>query len=635
MPRPGLQLVGGKLAFVLQQYALLGVFAAAAYGLGRPLAGWIHGAGRLSRMLSVPLQIAAGIGVSMVTLFAAGVLGHLSAPVIGALILIGLGLAAGTFLRPPSPQGPATSPLDALTSTLRRVPPGAWWWTAVAVGAGLTLLVTPLWPPQAWDELAYHLPYARYWADQGALTVNPWLRYPLSAYNMNLLYAAALIFGSDVLPHLLHGLTGTLTALLTFGVAARFMDWRSGLVAVVLLVYATRWGWANAYVDLGIMLFWTAAFAALALRYALGDRRFSYLAAFFAGIAVGIKYQGLFYLPVFVVLALTVERRPAVVIRAALVFIAVGGYWYLRNWVISGDPVHPIGGNLFGFWLWNPGDLAGQYGDLEQVRSWRDWLFLPALGAPLFWRGATPFERGLLVSAAAALALWYSASGYWRYALPVYPMLGLLSASVIVELWSRTALTTSLAARWRRLDPRLRWTFATLVLLVVARTAVRDNSRAWERVFPVGEDRDAYLAQQFPGYALMRALGAAPVQTLYQLGFEGELYYLGDSVRGDWFGPGRYADVMALAPDAGALARHLGALGADGLLVNLAREPFSTQSWDPALVDFFEPLGRSDRAALYRLRATGRGDAGDLSVGRPGDPADGAPQSAQPGATRR
>lgn len=593
--------MAAKLAFALQQYALLAVFAVAAYGLGVPLAAWTRHATQHSRLLSIPLQVSAGLGFMMVLLFVAGVLGSLRAPVIAVMLLLGFGLAGWSLLRGRGALS-GVSGHASLATRFDRIPRRAWWWMAFAGIAGLPLLIAPLSPPMAWDELAYHLPYARLWAEGGALTVDPWLRYPLSAYNLNLLYAAALALGSDVLTHLLHALTGALTAALTFGIARRFMDWRVGLVAVLLLVYTTQWGWSNAYVDLGVMLFWSAAFASLALRHADGDARFSYLAAAFAGIAIGIKYQGLFYLPVFLLLGLAVERRPVVILRAACILAAIGGYWYLRNYWISGDPVHPIGGSLFGFWLWDEADLAAQYADLDGVRGWRDWLFIPALAAPLLWRGATAFRRGLMLVAAAALAVWVAASGYWRYAVPVYPMLAILSAWSLVELWSRAGLATRLASMARRPAPRFPLVFPVLVLVLLAIVMVRETHRAWDRVLPSDDQRAAYLAKRLGGYDLMRSFGEAPVQTPYQLGFEGEVYYLGRSVRGDWFGPGRYTDTLALTQDAGALSLHLRGLGADGLLVNLAREPFATQTWDPRMPDYFQLVGRSDRAVLYRLR---------------------------------
>jgi hypothetical protein len=588
-----------KFAFILGNYALLGVFATSAFGWGRPLAGWIRGSLDRGSLFVLPLQLSAGIGVIMVALFTAGILSQFNAPVVAGLLLIGVALALAPLAR----QLARDDGRMVLTATsFRQTPESFWWLLAIATIALLPSLLAPLKVPLAWDELMYHLPYARFWAEHGALTVNEWLRYPLSAYNMNLLYGASMLFGSDVFPHLLHALTGALTAVLTFAVARRFFDWRVGLIAVVMVLRATRWGWSNAYVDLALMLFWSCAFAALALRHEHGDPRFSYLAAFFAGIAVGIKYQALFYLPAFVVLALIVEQRSAVIARAVLVFTAIGGYWYLRNALVSGDPLHPIGGPLFGFWLWNVSDLVGQYGDLDRVRSWPKWFFLPALGATLLWRGSTPVQRGLLLSTGTAVALWYLVSGYWRYLVPIYPMLALLSAYVLVELWTRSGAGARLINLLSRLNQRLRRVLLSLVLAVVTVNALDDASRVLGQVLPDQQARGDYLARRFGGYALLRSLGSDPERPLYQLGFEGELYYLGESVRGDWFGPGRYADVLALVDDAAALERHLDRLGANSLLVNLAREPFSRLSWAPNLGDRFELVAHSDQAALYRLQ---------------------------------
>ena len=589
-----------KLLFVLEQDALLSVFIVAAYGIGRPLAGWMRLSLGLPCLLTVPLQVSAGVGATMAALFIAGILGQFNGKVIGSLMLIGLGLAVAPLLLRPTRL---RTFLEHLAGSFRRIPASDWWWAAIASAAGLSLLLAPLRVPLEWDELMYHLPHARLWAHNGTLTVNHWLRYPLFPYNMELLYGAALVFGSDVLPHLFHALTGALTAVLTFAVARHFLDWRVGLVAVIELLRATKWGWSNAYIDLGLMLFLSSAFVSLALRHQLGDSRFSYLAAFFAGIAAGIKYQALFYLPVFAILALAVERRRAVVARATLIFATIGSYWYLRNWLVSGDPIHPIGGHIFGFWLWNAEDLAGQFGDLERVKDWPNWFLLIALGAVLFWRGSTAFIRGLILTTATSVSIWYLASGYSRYLVPVYPMLAMLSSYAILELWSRSGLALWFQRALQRLGPSLQRALLPVIFAFIAAHALHDAAKTLRQIFPKGDERDTFLAQRFGGYALLRSLGYPPVGTLYQLGFEGELYYLGESVRGDWFGQGRYKDSMALTRDAAALAAHLNDLGADSLLVNIGRQPFSNLFWDPRLLDYFEIVGRSDQAVLYRLRS--------------------------------
>jgi hypothetical protein len=595
-----------KLAFVFYQYALLGVFAAAAYGLGRPLTGWITKLSGLSAFITVPLELASGTGIAMIALFVAGVFGYLSTTFVWTVILIGLGLAITPIamcIARAGRRGPPVKDLGRIT----RIPWSTWWWAVLIGAASLHLLLKPLQPPHAWDELMYHLPYARFWAEQGALTVNEWLRYPLSAYNMDLLYAASLLFDNDVLPHLLHAFTAVSTAVLTFGIGRRYMDWPVGLIAVVELLVATRWGWENAYVDLGVMLFWSCAFAALALRYEHGDRRFSYLAAFFAGIAVGIKYQALFYLPLFVLLALVVERRRGVIAKSALILAGTGGFWYLRNFLISGDPLHPLGGPLFGYWLWNAQDLTRQYADLSKARDWPEWFLVPAIGAAWFWPRSTPIERGLMLSAAAAVGIWYLVSGYPRYLVAIYPMLALLSAFFLVGLFQRSGAMDRVSSAFRKLDLRWHPILALLLLVTVAGSTFGDVAKDWGRVAANAQDRADYLSKRFAGYDLLRSTGEEADGTLYQLGFEGELYYLGNAVRGDWLGPGRYREVTTRRGSAVALAQYLTGLGVDKLLLNLGRSPFSELSWDPAFLDHFELIARSDKAALYRL---GSRDAG-------------------------
>jgi|GEM_PF-5976453 len=80
-----------KLTFALYQYSLLGIFAIAVYGLGRPMTGWFMQSLGLSKFLMVPLTLASGMGIAMIALFVAGVLGYLNVTVIALLVLVGIG----------------------------------------------------------------------------------------------------------------------------------------------------------------------------------------------------------------------------------------------------------------------------------------------------------------------------------------------------------------------------------------------------------------------------------------------------------------------------------------------------------------------------------------------------------------
>ena len=260
-----------KLFYIFWHYLYLAVFVIATFGLGKPLTTELALSARIPVLLLTPLRITAGMGIMIVLLTTFGMFGFFTAPTILTILGIGLGMV---FIPRLISSGKGSFSSEYLKS-ISDIPTSTWWWLALTVVTGLPLLLSPLQPTMEWDELMYHLPYARFWADQGELAINEWLRYPLFAYNMDLLYGATLVVGDDVLTHLIHALTAALSAIMVFAVAREYLDWRVGLIAVILLIRSTQWGWSNAYVDLGVMLFWTSAFATLALRSHIQDSRLS------------------------------------------------------------------------------------------------------------------------------------------------------------------------------------------------------------------------------------------------------------------------------------------------------------------------------------------------------------------------
>jgi hypothetical protein len=152
-----------------------------------------------------------------------------------------------------------------------------------------------------------------------------------------------------------------------------------------------------------------------------------------------------------------------------------------------------------------------------------------------------------------------------------------------------------------------------LLLVVVSVNAVGDAAKYWSRVSPSETSRAAFLSERFGGYDLLTSTADKTNGPIYQFGFEGELYYLGNAVRGDWFGPGRYREVIARAHDAAALAEHLKGLGADSLLLNLQRSELPDLPWDAVRSEPFELVAKSHRAALYRITGKDEATASDFS----------------------
>src|SRR6218665_1505790 len=125
----------------------------------------------------------------------------------------------------------------------------------------LPALVAPLAPPAAFDELMYHLPYARLVAQQGTLGIHDWLRYPWFPYNYNLLYAAALQVGDDVLPHFLNALAGALSVLMIFRLGILHANRLTACIGAA--IWLGMGDYANALIDMGVALFVLSAFVAL------------------------------------------------------------------------------------------------------------------------------------------------------------------------------------------------------------------------------------------------------------------------------------------------------------------------------------------------------------------------------------
>jgi len=185
-------------------------------------------------------------------------------------------------------------------------------------------------------------------------------------------------------------------------------------------------------------------------------------AAFALGLAAGSKYQALIYLPFSVPFcsASNADRKPGLPWSRPFCYPVV--YWYVRNAILTGDPFDPLGARIFGYHDWNEWDLTAQFNDLKGVANWPPKCLWPALLAPLlprFYRA--PVWRGTLLLAAYASIVWLLTSHYDRYLLPMFPLLALLSARVVLD-----GCTWMLRRRPRWvLEPR--WVAQQLGLLLV------------------------------------------------------------------------------------------------------------------------------------------------------------------------
>jgi hypothetical protein len=517
-------------------------------------------------------------------------------------------------------------------------------------------LVRPLGPAAGSDPLTYHLPYARFYLEQGGLAVNETLRFPFHAHNLNLLYAAALMrpysIESPALAQMLHAAMGWLSLLGVYGATRMWRDWPSALLVVlaVLLLDEFVFSFSAAFVDNGVMLFVTGAFVAVARWQQNGDQGWLWLAALLIGTAMGTKYLGAWFTVPLGLCVLWHSRNLRLAIRFTVLVSATGLFWYLRSWWLVGNPLHPFAGELFGYSIWTAHDLQGQMRELGShglAKTWQNLLLLPwkmftdwhrfngASGNAgwligLFMASCLllPWQRSVLrpihLTCLVYLVFWFSSSQVIRYLMIILPLMSLCAVLVWADVLA--GLCTHISARLTRgrlvaFPARSKTIILVATVLVLIYLAAQRGYREllW---YPLTLERQQQaLLDSQPAYA--PAVAAVANQRLahrpiLQIQLPEFRWFYAGEVYGDWMGKYPYRDFgyigasehWEISPGE-TLREQLQSIGAAALVFN--RKPdiqFSPQPLDSYLREF-DLLHATDEAALLvprqeRLIAVGK-----------------------------
>lgn len=589
-----------KIAHLSIHYLGLGAFLLSCWGGGRALERWLPSGADEDRALDRTLASVFGAGLWICALQWLALAGALRPGWILALLA-----AAGAFaifgLRP----AVRADALDLPALRVRPVGGCEQFGVLVLVMLVIPTLVAPLKPPLAWDELMYHLPHARQWAENSALEVNEWLRYPWFPYNYNLLFAGALTLGSDVAPHLLHAAAGWATALLIYLGGRRYGGHAIGCIATAIWLVIAAGQFDTAYIDMGVTVFVFSASLALLRWIEAPERRvWLGLAAFLLGVAAGSKYQVLGLVPAFAALLAMRDRKIPTLALAVGCFLVPCAYWYVRNAVSTGDPFDPVGGKFFGYFDWNPQDYQAQFEDLDSRSGWPSWLIAPALVSPLLSNCIrSEALRSAMGLGACGILVWWLTAAYPRYLLPSYPMLALLAAfgwrkidSLVLEGLVRAGIGRS-AGGGTLLENRALQAFIVVLLAVGSGIHIHKD---WSRVVASPAAREALLERKVAGYKVLSYLRSERLGKTYQFGLEGSIYYGPAPIWGDIFGPWRYRDFQSLAPP--ELASKLAGQGFEFMVVNSLRFPQIDAGAE--FSRHFEEVYQADGVILYRIVGT-------------------------------
>ncbi len=431
-----------------------------------------------------------GLGSLSVIFFLVALLGLISGPAAWAALLIPAVLSlirAGNILFCPTEESDRKAPHSAAEGVM----------LGLILFFGALVLQMALTPPTARDALIHHLAIPKIFITKGDLAEIPFSIYSYYPMNFNMLYMGAMLISSDITARLLHFSVYLFTGVALFGVIAGYYGRRYAYLGVLLfssipvVVRVSSW----AYVDLALTFFAFSSFLALA-GWADGKRPSQgadgngllWVAALLAGFGMSTKYNGLilFFLALMAVLYLTQFKGrgaawclASTAIFAALAILAASP-WFIRDLVLTGNPIYPMFINLLGGEEWQPGRINIPSLMIRRVLHGQSWVydllvpisvstsysrndfnidgplgpvFLVALPLLIFFR-----SKPRAISVAGGMALVYylftlSASGIrLRYLIPIYPFLILLGVHGLHGLatrgrrWGVSATTTAVAA---------------------------------------------------------------------------------------------------------------------------------------------------------------------------------------------
>jgi hypothetical protein len=208
------------------------------------------------------------------------------------------------------------------------------------------------------DSLAYHLHHPRLFIQNHRIGFIPLTRESLWPYLGQMLFTIGLLFKSVTIAKLFHYFFGILCILGIFSFTRRFFSKKEALLATSLFALSpgifTQMTYA--YVDLAQCLYSFLALYSIFIWIEKENRAFLILSGIFIGIGLSVKLMSgitlIALLPIIVFYAINKKAPYRKVIRDLFIFslfaFIAGCAWYIRSYIVLGNPVYPFLHSIFG-----------------------------------------------------------------------------------------------------------------------------------------------------------------------------------------------------------------------------------------------------------------------------------------------
>ena len=423
---------------------LLSVFLFSAFGIGRVFlkllkANFVH-----SLEESV-FSIGIGFGIIAYSVFILGIFGLLYGMLIKVLILLFAVIGFIDLKKRPMKSLFGNEKLSLIDKCV----------LGILIFAMLISLAGALSPEIFYDSLVYHLGVPNYYKLNHKIVNMPYVFLSNLPAVASMLFTTGLLIKDEILSKLINYSASILCCLTLFSISKRYFNLKVGIWASLIFytithVMLSSWSCGTETI---LVLFAVLSLYAL-MNYNSEQNKWLIISSIFSGLAMGVKYTGIFVAVGVIFTFLIINRRfSADIIKKLIIFTFISTIivspWLIKNYVYKKNPVYPYLNSIFpkdaysdytklnGFivearqsgkfelinWLKHPWNITmGKISNSENFTPL--FLFLIPL---LFLFGKPPLILIYGISYSIVIWLtWSFSTTMIRFMMPAFPILGLI-----------------------------------------------------------------------------------------------------------------------------------------------------------------------------------------------------------------
>ncbi|MDD4182242.1 MAG: glycosyltransferase family 39 protein [Candidatus Omnitrophica bacterium] len=218
-------------------------------------------------------------------------------------------------------------------------------------------LIGSLSPLLGMDAASYHIQDPKIFIKAHKVFYLPYTRESLWPFLVQMLFTLGLLLKGVMLAKLFHFAFSIFSVLGIYVFCRRYWPRANSLMAgaIFALIPAIFTGTTYAYTDLGVVFYTILAFYRFFLWLDTKNNKWFYLSAAACGFLLGIKITSAVTPAIILFLYFfnkvrenkTIKEKFLPVIIFTLIILATGGVWYMRSWIILGNPIFPFAAYLF------------------------------------------------------------------------------------------------------------------------------------------------------------------------------------------------------------------------------------------------------------------------------------------------